>query len=304
MMRRLVVGVLSLGFAVLVGCTAKNPDFCKADGECDDPAKPFCDVNGEFAESGHTPNICTARPAGCSIERCGCDAGQGLSCDLNQLTVCNADGHSSSVETCALGCSTEPRCLTFEPSNGLGPALEMAASEPDVVLPAGVRIDTELGTILSSSGQSILVPSAVATQAEITTGCRVQSSSVSRLSLMTQSSKAHSRSRSPRRRDHGEGHRRRVCIRRGRGTGRTRCSCRVRRRWGARDRARRPTYRLLVVVAPAPRRAEVPAGGCSGRAALPVPWFRPSCLWSAGAGEVGSLASTRRLRLEAEEEVR
>ena len=163
MMRRLVVGALSLGFAVLVGCTAKNPDFCQADGECDDPTKPFCDVNGEFAESGHTPNICTARPAGCSIERCGCDAGTGLSCDLDQLTVCNPDGHSSSVETCALGCSTEPRCLTFEPSNGLGPALAMAASEPDVVLPPGTRIDTDLGTVTSASGP-VMVKSAVVAQ--------------------------------------------------------------------------------------------------------------------------------------------
>ena len=164
MMRRLVVGALSVGGAVLVGCTAKNPDFCKADTECDDPAKPFCDVSGEFAESGHTPNICTARPAGCSIERCGCDAGTGLSCDLDQLTVCNADGHSSSVETCALGCSTEPRCLTFEPSNGLGPALEMAASEPDVVLPPGTRIDTDLGTVTTASGSTVSVRSAEVSQ--------------------------------------------------------------------------------------------------------------------------------------------
>lgn len=156
------IGVLVVVLAA--GCTSKNPDYCSADTECDDPAKPFCDVAGEFVESGHTPHICTARPAGCSIERCGCTPGEGLSCDLDQRTVCAADGHSTSMETCALGCSTEPRCLTFEPSNGLGPALEMAAKEPDVVLPAGVRIDTDLGTITMSTGAPLPVASTMVSQ--------------------------------------------------------------------------------------------------------------------------------------------
>jgi hypothetical protein len=149
--------LLLVGF-LGTACTKDNPEFCRTDADCDKfPGRPFCDVNGEFAESDHTPHTCTTIPDGCPIERCGCMPGDGLSCDLDQLTVCNSDGRSTSTVTCALGCSTENRCLTFEPSNGLGQALVDAAAEPDVILSAGARIDTDVGVIQDAGGNTIAV---------------------------------------------------------------------------------------------------------------------------------------------------
>ena len=144
-----------------VACTKKNPDYCASDAECTDPAAPFCDINGEYAESGHEANRCSVTPASCPIERCGCMPGAAISCDVDQLTTCNADGHSTTTSTCAMGCATDPRCLTFEPSNGLGPSLDESASEADVTLPGGTTIDTDLGLARDQSGNPITVHSEV-----------------------------------------------------------------------------------------------------------------------------------------------
>jgi hypothetical protein len=155
--------VVSLMFAA---CTKPNPDICNADSDCKDPAAPFCDVNGEYAESGHITNTCTITPATCPVERCGCTAGAGLACSADQLASCGTDGHSRVTSRCALGCSTtEIRCLAFDPSNGLGPALADSASEPDVVLPPGARIDTDVGLVQNSGGVTIAVKSVLVTQA-------------------------------------------------------------------------------------------------------------------------------------------
>jgi hypothetical protein len=150
---------------ILLGaCTERNPDFCETDADCRNAAAPFCDVNGEFPESGKIKNACSATPADCPLERCGCTPGEALSCDLDQLTVCAPDAHSTATVTCGLGCSTEDRCLTFEPSNGLGPALELAAAEPDVVLPASIHIDSDLGAVRDANGATIPVTSIVVAQ--------------------------------------------------------------------------------------------------------------------------------------------
>ncbi|CAN5732773.1 hypothetical protein BH11MYX3_BH11MYX3_19030 [soil metagenome] len=160
-MKILLLAMGALGIGMGACSTRSNPNYCSTDTDCD-AATPFCDVAGEFDESNHEAHNCTVRPAGCSIERCGCTVGAGLTCDLDQLTSCNADGHSTSVQTCSLGCSTEPRCLAFEPSNGLGPALADSANKLDVTFPAGTVIDTDLGTATNAgttiSVSSILVP--------------------------------------------------------------------------------------------------------------------------------------------------
>jgi hypothetical protein len=150
--------------AVLVGCTERNPDFCASDADCAGTIRPFCDVNGEFGPSNGTSNICTETPSDCPIARCGCTPGEPLACDADQLTSCAADGMSSTTSTCALGCSTEDRCLTFEPSNGLGPALTMAASEPDITLPDNTSIDTDTGLVQDINGLSIAFTSVVIPQ--------------------------------------------------------------------------------------------------------------------------------------------
>ena len=149
---------------LLGGCTKKNPEFCEQDSDCELPGRPFCDVAGDFPESDHTPHRCTTIPNDCPLERCGCTPGESLACDADQLTVCGEDGFSTATLTCGLGCSTEDRCLTFDPSNGLGPALVSAAAEPDLVLPAAVTIDTDLGTIVDSSNMPVAVRTLVVEQ--------------------------------------------------------------------------------------------------------------------------------------------
>jgi hypothetical protein len=150
---------------LLTAClTEKNPNFCASDADCAGTPRPFCDVNGEFTPSNGTKNVCTETPSDCPIERCGCTPGESLACDVDQQTVCAADGMSTATSTCALGCSTEDRCLTFEPSNGLGPALEMAAAEPDVILPNNARIDTDTGLVQDANGMPIEVRSVVVPQ--------------------------------------------------------------------------------------------------------------------------------------------
>ena len=158
-------GVIFLAFVSVAGCTKHNPAVCEADSDCTDAARPFCDVNGEYSESNHTPGECTVTPANCPVSRCGCTPGETLACSNGTATVCGADGLSSKDVACSLGCSTNAvRCASFEPSNGLGPAFVEAAGEADVVLPPGVHIDTDLGTIQSSSGNSISVRTTVVEQ--------------------------------------------------------------------------------------------------------------------------------------------
>jgi hypothetical protein len=101
----------------------------------------------------------------CPVERCGCTPGASLACTADQNTLCAADGHSTTTATCALGCSaTEPRCLTFDPSNDLGGALADAATQPDIALPPGAQIDTDLGLIQGVGGVPIDVKSVLVSQ--------------------------------------------------------------------------------------------------------------------------------------------
>ena len=158
---RMLVVVGALGACT----TERNPAYCDSDLDCVGSSFTFCDLNGEFPESNHRRHTCTTVPEDCPVERCGCEPGAGLSCDADQLEVCNADGRSSSTATCALGCATaEPRCLTFEPSNDLGGPLAAAAAEPDVLLPPGARIDTDLGLVQDGNGTPIAVRSVVVDQ--------------------------------------------------------------------------------------------------------------------------------------------
>lgn len=160
-MRGFVVWALTLFSAA--ACIKKNPDYCATDGDCTDVTRPFCDVTGEFEESGFEDNTCTIRPADCALERCGCTAGESLRCEASTSTVCNADGRSVAEVPCALGCSSNDACLTFEPSNGLGPALESAASEDDVTFLAGTIIDSDTGSA-TASGVAIPVRSIIVAQ--------------------------------------------------------------------------------------------------------------------------------------------
>src|SRR5262245_54197726 len=144
--------LLMVSAVLVIGCTRTNPDYCDQDSDCD-PAKPFCDIKGEYAESGHVTHTCTVKPVGCPVERCGCTPGLALTCTSDQLTVCAESGHDIATVACPLGCASgEVRCLTFDPSNGLAIALAQAAMQPELAVHAGTRLDTELGLAQDSSG--------------------------------------------------------------------------------------------------------------------------------------------------------
>jgi hypothetical protein len=159
-MRRAILLLLVMG-----ACTRNNPDYCDQDSDCTDASKPFCDVNGEYAESDHTSHTCTMTPANCPVDRCPCAPGKGLSCSGDDLISCAEDGHSTQTSTCTLGCSADqPHCLTFDPVNGLGVAMDLAAMEADVILSAGTKIDTSVGTVLDSGGNMIPLRSVLVAQ--------------------------------------------------------------------------------------------------------------------------------------------
>lgn len=146
-------------------CTKKNPEYCASDGECADSLRPFCDVNGEFEESGFEDNTCTVRPADCAVDRCGCTPGS-ATCEGTQVSVCDAGGRSVITSPCALGCAiTEPRCATFAPSNDLANALDDARAEMDVVLPVGITIDTSTGVVTTAGGATLGIRSVLVAQA-------------------------------------------------------------------------------------------------------------------------------------------
>jgi hypothetical protein len=146
------------------GACTKEENRCKADADCADPAYPFCDVDGQYAASGGAKGVCTIVPPDCPVDRCGCEPGA-TSCTSDQLTTCNADGKSQDMVDCTLGCEDSAMsCKTFEPANGLGPALMQASAAQDIVFPSTITVNTDTGAIVDSSNASIAVTSLVVNQ--------------------------------------------------------------------------------------------------------------------------------------------
>ena len=161
----MVRALVAIGLVFAAACTQHNPGVCNSDADCPDPVISFCDTNGEYPESGYTANRCSVKPASCPVSRCGCMPGESLACAADQATVCGPDGMSSTMEACALGCAAaDPRCARFTPSNELGSLTDDSAAQPDVSLPAGAKIDTELGIVRDSLGATIGVKSSFVSQ--------------------------------------------------------------------------------------------------------------------------------------------
>lgn len=76
---------------LLSACTKPNPRSC-ADGICDDPAFPFCDVDGTLEG---TPMACV------SVD---CAPGELVACRGDEALRCNATGNDLDVVQCQLGC--------------------------------------------------------------------------------------------------------------------------------------------------------------------------------------------------------
>lgn len=143
--------------------TRKNPEFCTSSADCADPTKPFCDVNGDF---GDLRDDCIATPIDGGLDASRCTPGAALACSADTLTTCATTGVTTTEVPCPLGCATTGaiRCLSFEPSNGLGAALAGATGQPDVVFPQNATLDTDLGIVTAPDGTKVAVKSIVVQQ--------------------------------------------------------------------------------------------------------------------------------------------
>lgn len=187
MSRRLwAMGVIALVGTSVAACTKANPASTCSNGVCTDPSYRFCDVDGLVggipnacvavhcdpgtfeACDGSNALVCDADGNSYDTTLCGtgcnpasgcngsCTPGAPISCEANMATNCAGDGNSFEHEGCALGCSTtEPRCLTFTPSNGQKAALVDSQMQADVTFPAGTRIDTDSGLVQDAGGTPI-----------------------------------------------------------------------------------------------------------------------------------------------------
>ena len=179
---------LSLGI-LLCSCTAPNPRSC-LDGNCTDPAFPYCDADGSLAGE---PKACIA--VACTpgefiacqgSEALTCNAGGGdydlVHCDLGceaaadgchlcepnqtactngKVATCDANGAIVASEMCPLGCfEGEPRCRQMVPSNGIASVVDLVTSAPNIDL-ENATFETDTGTVTTASGP-VLIPSLVA----------------------------------------------------------------------------------------------------------------------------------------------
>nr|HEX4315433.1 hypothetical protein [Kofleriaceae bacterium] len=184
MERVLVWGAM---FVVGAACgTRANPAAnCTGDGQCSDPAFPFCDVDGSV---DGTPGACisvdcqpgavaecrgsdalTCNASGNNFDPIACDFGCDptagcLACQAGQVTCANGavvtcDGSgSATMVACPLGCfADQPRCTDIDPSNGLATFLDMVASPPDLHITSAATLDATTGE-LSMNGSDITVP--------------------------------------------------------------------------------------------------------------------------------------------------
>lgn len=153
----------------LVACSRPVADYCDPETPCDDPAKPFCDVNGQYESSEFIGNTCIPYPwdAGASDET---DARTGsadattvcapstIHCENDTMIVCDANGLVESQAECELGCHpTDDRCNVLAPANGFAADFDVAVGAPNLTLSDGATINTTTGEIRNGGGQLLSV---------------------------------------------------------------------------------------------------------------------------------------------------
>lgn len=90
--------VLMLVGLSLVGCTRPNEASC-VDDFCNNPALPFCDVDGTLAGE---PDTCIA---------VDCEPGTFVACRGDEAITCRASGADYDVVSCPLGCDDAFGCI-------------------------------------------------------------------------------------------------------------------------------------------------------------------------------------------------
>jgi hypothetical protein len=168
-------GVLCL--AILAACSTKSNPLDCSDGDCSDPAHPYCDKDGTVAGTmnaciavscsapsvfvdckGDTAVACNAAGDGYDLTPCsdGCSAAahgcnmctpDSSYCTANGVQHCGSDGSPTTFDACAMSCvdAPAPHC-SFVTPRYIPSACDTAASD-DLDLAS----DATLGTDLDSS---------------------------------------------------------------------------------------------------------------------------------------------------------
>jgi hypothetical protein len=112
-----------------------------------------CNATGTATETILCELGCSEALAGCRL----CEAST-TACTNGTVATCDADGRPTATRECPLGCfADEPRCREIVPSNGLGPALDSAATRADVVIPDGSTFDVATGRLQTPDGTTTMV---------------------------------------------------------------------------------------------------------------------------------------------------
>jgi len=143
---------------VPANCTIEDCGCTPADTRCVGDALLTCNVDG-------TAEVESACPFGCAEGACLCEPGAAR-CDGDMRISCDADGRGETAETCVMGCSgSTSRCMTFEPSFGVGQALTLLTPAGDIEPPTGTRFFPD-GSVLDPLGNAIAVQSVSISQAD------------------------------------------------------------------------------------------------------------------------------------------
>ena len=130
----------------LAGCTKSDPLFCDESTPCDDPERPFCDLEGEYAESEGIKRTCIADPD-FSIALADEDAQVRIGSELQlEVTVDRKASFPADVTITASGLppgtSAEPITIDADSTSGTL-AIQGGDAEPGALME---------GTVVATSG--------------------------------------------------------------------------------------------------------------------------------------------------------
>lgn len=126
-------GVVLTALAILFGCTQSNPASKCTSGTCSDPAFPYCDVDGLFADA---PGSCIAVT---------CVPGEVAMCHMDHAITCTDDGAAYEHVPCDLGCldSPKPHCAYIEPRY-LPDICDAVATDDELTITSSATFDPNL----------------------------------------------------------------------------------------------------------------------------------------------------------------
>jgi hypothetical protein len=138
----------ALALVALASCTKPNPASC-ADDFCNDPALPFCDVDGSI---GGVPDTCIAVQ---------CTAGEFMGCRDDNALTCNETGTNVDETACEFGCG-DAGCLPCNtadcqpPEKHIIPRYVPTACDAVATTQLAITDDVEIDTGVDSNCTAIV----------------------------------------------------------------------------------------------------------------------------------------------------